>query len=106
MYNHIIDVDDELWDITENGVSFQVDIKGMLLDRKSLIDAQKKIYRNHHRVRGILVEALPHLECTKIVDISTVKSIFESHCSTSKGKPAGERGHTTMKTFIYQGRIP
>jgi len=43
---------------------------------------QRKIYRKNHRVRGILVDALPHSEYTKIVDKSTVKTIFESLCST------------------------
>jgi len=84
MYNHFIGVDDELWNITENDVSFQVDFESMLLDRKSLTYTQK-IYINHHRVQGILLEALPHSECNKIVDISTAKSIFESHCSTYEG---------------------
>jgi len=43
MYSHIIGLDDELWDIIEDGVSFPLDSKGMVVDRKSLIDAHKKI---------------------------------------------------------------
>jgi hypothetical protein len=38
-----------------------------------------------HQVRGILVDAIPHSEYTKIVDKSTVKSIFESLYSTNEG---------------------
>lgn len=57
----MIGVDDKLWNIIEDCVRFQVNSEGMILGRKSLIDAQKKIYRKHHKLRGILVEVLPHL---------------------------------------------
>jgi len=39
----------------------------------------------HHRVREILVDALPHSEYTNIMDKSTIKSTFESPCSTYEG---------------------
>jgi len=48
MYNHIICVGDVLWDIIEDGVGFAVDAEGMVVDRKSLTEAQRKIYRKHH----------------------------------------------------------
>jgi len=60
MYSHIIGVDDKLWDLIEDGDSFEVDTEGIVTDRKSLTPAQRKIYMKHHRVRGILVGALPH----------------------------------------------
>jgi len=44
MYAHIIGVDDQLWDIIEDGVEFEVDTKGILLDIKSLTDDQRKNY--------------------------------------------------------------
>jgi len=72
----------ELWNIIEDGVTFPVDAKEVVLDRKSSTEAQIKIYRKHPIVRDILVEALPHSEYTKIVDKSTTKTIFESLCST------------------------
>jgi len=40
--------------------TFRVDSEGMVVDRKSMIEAQRKIYNMHHRVHGIQVEALPH----------------------------------------------
>jgi len=67
MYNHIIWVD-ELWDIIEDGVTFPIDAEEMVVDRKSMTEAQIQIYRKHHVVHDILMEALPHLEYTKIVD--------------------------------------
>jgi len=36
MYNHIIGVDDELWDIIEDDVGFTVDAKGLVVDRNTL----------------------------------------------------------------------
>lgn len=57
----------------------------MVKDKKNLTPAQKKIYRKHHKVRGILIEALPHYEYIKIIDKSTVKTIFESLCSAYEG---------------------
>ena len=85
MYTYIIGLDDELWDILEDGIDIVVDNVGMVADRKTLTPAQKKIYRKHHRVRGILVDALPHTEYLKIINKSTAKTIFESLCSTYQG---------------------
>jgi len=57
----------------------------MVVDIKNLSVAHKKIDKKHHRVRGILVEALLHSKYTKIVDISTTKRTFEPLCSTYEG---------------------
>lgn len=54
-------------------------------DRKDLPQAQKKVYRKHHRVRSILVDDLPHSECIKIIDKSTAKTIFNPLCDTYEG---------------------
>jgi len=48
----------------------------MVADMKKLKATQKKIYKKHHKVRGILVEALPHVEYMKSEDKSTTKIIF------------------------------
>lgn len=45
MYTHIIDLDDELWDILKDGINIQVNSVGMVSERKSLTPAQKKIYK-------------------------------------------------------------
>jgi hypothetical protein len=58
MYNHIIRVYDELWDIIDDGVDFPVDVEGMVVDKKGLTETHRKIYVKHHKVRGILVEFL------------------------------------------------
>lgn len=85
MYSHIMSIDDELWDIIEDGIEIAVDKEGMARDRNSLTEAEKKIYRKHHRVRGSLVEAIPYSKYVKIVNKSSAKTIFESLCSTYEG---------------------
>lgn len=85
MYTHIISLDDELWDIMEYDINIQVKSVGMVSDKKSLTHAQKKIYRKHHRVRGILLDPLPHSEYIKIIDKSESQTIFKSQCDTYEG---------------------
>lgn len=84
MYTYIIGLDDELWDILEDDINIEFNGVGMVTDRKNLIPTYKKIYRKHNRVRGIVIEALPHSEYIKIINKSTAKTIFKSLCSTYK----------------------
>jgi len=44
MYNHIIGVDDELWDIIKDDIDIPVDEEGVAADRKKHIAAKKKLY--------------------------------------------------------------
>ena len=60
MYTYIISLDDELWDMLEYGIDLDVNGVRIAKDRKTLTPSQKKVYRKHHRVKGILIEALPH----------------------------------------------
>jgi len=73
MYNHIIGVDDELWDIIEDCIHIEVYEEGVAADRKKLTAAQKKLYRKNHKVSGIIVVALPHRKYLKLSDKSTTK---------------------------------
>lgn len=61
MFIHIIGVDDKMWDIIEDGVNFFVDVEGMVIDKKRLNEAQRKIYSKHHIVHGIFMDALPKI---------------------------------------------
>ncbi|XP_050877610.1 uncharacterized protein LOC127081395 [Lathyrus oleraceus] len=85
MHTHIIGIDDNLWDILEDGINIQVNSVGMISDRKYLTPSQKKLYIKHHRVRGIFVDALPHYEYIKIIDKSTTHNIFKSTCVAYEG---------------------
>ncbi|MCI60316.1 aspartyl-tRNA synthetase, partial [Trifolium medium] len=56
MYSHITGIDDELWDIVEDGVTFKnMNENGRLsiADKKSLSTANKKIYMKHHKVKDV-----------------------------------------------------
>ena len=67
MYSHIMGMDEELWDVLEDGVGdLKLDEEGAALDRKAHTAEQKKLYKKQHTIRGILVAALPHKECRAI----------------------------------------
>jgi hypothetical protein len=62
MYSYIMGLDEELWDILEEGVGDLVlDEEGVVVDRKKHTPAQKKIYKKHHKIRGSLVLAIPRV---------------------------------------------
>jgi len=48
----------------------RLDEEGVALDRKAHTTEQKKLYKKHHLIRGILVAALPHKEYVKMSDKS------------------------------------
>ena len=55
MYSHIMGMDDELWDILEEGVEdLKLDEEGAALDRKAHNAEQKKLYKKHHTISGCL----------------------------------------------------
>jgi len=59
MYSHVIGMDDELWDVLEDGVeNLRFDEEGVALDRKAHTAEQKRLYKKHHLIRGILVGCL------------------------------------------------
>ena len=92
MYSHIMGMDDELWDIREEGVA---------LDRKAHTTEQKKLYKKHHMIRGILVAALPHKEYLKMSDKSTAKAMFTSLCSLYEGNKKVREAKATMLVHQY-----
>jgi len=69
MYSHIMGLDEELWDFLEDGVGDLVlDKEGVSIDRKKHTPAHKKLYKKHHKIRGIIVVALSHKEYLKMSD--------------------------------------
>lgn len=85
MYTHIIGIGYKLRDILEDGIDILVNGVGMVSHIKTLTPAQKKINRMYHRVRDILLDALPYSEYIKITDKSIVNTIFKSHRATYEG---------------------
>jgi hypothetical protein len=62
-YSSVMSLDEELWDILEEGVGDLVlDEEGAVVDRKKHTPAQKKLYKKHHIIRGTLVTAIPKAE--------------------------------------------
>lgn len=102
MYTHIIGLDDELWDILEHVIDIKVNGVGMVSDIKSLTPSQKKIYRKHHRVRGILVDDLPHYEYIKIIDKFIAKTIFKSLCATYEGNQQVQEAKVNILVQQYK----
>ncbi|AES70218.1 hypothetical protein MTR_3g049870 [Medicago truncatula] len=75
-------IDEELWDILEDGVDLVLDEEGL--------------YKKHHKIGGILVVALPHKECLKMSDKSTAKVMFASLCSNYEGNKKIKEYKATM----------
>jgi len=96
-------MDDELWDILEEGVGdLKLDEEGAALDRKAHTAEQKKLYKKHHTIRGILVAALPHKEYLKMSDKSTTKGMFTSLCSLYEGNKKVREAKATMLVHQYE----
>ena len=54
MYSHIMGMDDELWDILEEGDGdLKLDEEGVALDRKAHTAEQNKLYKKHHTIRAL-----------------------------------------------------
>src|SRR4030066_2427776 len=102
LYIHIIRIDDELWDIIEDDINIVVDDEGKSADRKSLTEAQKKVYKKHHRARGIIMEVIQHEEFMRICNKSTAKSIYDSLCSTYKGNQQVKEAKANMLVHQYE----
>jgi hypothetical protein len=102
MYSHIMGLDEKLWDVLEDGVGYlELDEEGVIVDRKKHTAAQKKINK-HHKIRGILVAALPHKEYLKMSDKSATKTMFASLCSNYKGNKKVKEAKATMLVHQYE----
>jgi len=50
MYSYIMGLDEELWDILEDGVGdLALDEEGAAIDRKKHTATQEKLYKKHHK---------------------------------------------------------
>ena len=92
-------LDEVLCDVFEEGVGDLVlDEEGAVIDRKN----QKKLYKKHHKIRGILLAALPHKKYLKMSDKSTVKAMFTSLCSNYEGNKKVKEAKTNMLVHQYE----
>ncbi|KAK2435510.1 gag-protease polyprotein [Trifolium repens] len=105
IYSHLIGFDDELWDLVEEGVTFQgLDEKGRLSveERKKFTPTDKKLYKKHHKVKDLLIGCITHDEYLKITDKSTAKSIYDSLCSTYEGNKQVQEAKATLLIQQYE----
>jgi len=103
MYSYIMGLDDELWDILEEGVGqLALDEKGDVMDRKKHAPAQKKLYKKHHKMRGILVASIPRTKYMKMSDKSTAKAMFSSLCANYEGSKKVREARALMLVHQYE----
>ena len=102
LYSHIIGIDEDFWDILEDGVDLTLDEEDVAIDRKKHTTSQKKLYKKHHKIRGILVAALPHKEYLKMSDKYTAKYMFKSLCSNYEGNKKVQEAKLTMLVQQYE----
>jgi len=96
-------LDEELWDILEDGDGdLALDEEGVVVDRKKHTPAQKKLYKKHHKIRGILVVGLPHTEYLKMSDKSTTKAMFASLCANYEGSKKVRESKATILVHQYE----
>ena len=102
-YSYIMSLDEELWDILEDGVGDLVlDEEGAAVDRKKHTPELRKLYKKHHIIRGALVTAIPKAEYMKMSDISTAKSMFASLCSNYEGNKKVKEAKALMLVHQYE----
>jgi len=49
VFNHVMSIDVELWNIVENGINIEVNIECLAHNKKDLTEDQKQLYKKHHR---------------------------------------------------------
>jgi len=95
-------LDEELWDILEDGVGDLVlDEEGAAIDRKKHNPEQKKLYKKHHKIRGSLVTAIPKAEYMKMSNKSTAKAMFASLCANYEGSKKVREAKALMLVHQY-----
>src|ERR1044072_7421031 len=70
--------DIDLWDLVIVGYEQPKDVEGKIIPRSQMTDAQKKTFKDHHKERTILLNAISYAEYEKITNKEIAKSIFDS----------------------------
>jgi len=79
-----------------------LDEEGAAIDRKKHNAAHKKMYKKHHKIRGILVASLPRTEYLKMSDKSTAKAMFDSLCANYEGSKKVREAKAIMLVHQYE----
>ncbi|WJX83571.1 hypothetical protein P8452_66227 [Trifolium repens] len=105
MYNYIMSIDCDLWDMVEDGVNFEnMDLEGVVSsqNRKAFTPTQKLEYKKHHSVKGMMTNAISHDEYLKIGDKRTAKSIWDSLKSKYEGNKQVKEAKANLLVHQYE----
>src|SRR3954470_9637927 len=83
--SYFLGLDGDLWDLLMDGYKHPVNASGVKLTRQEMSDDQKKHFRNHHKCRTVLLNAISHAEYEKISNRETAYDIYESLKMTHEG---------------------
>jgi len=95
-YSYVMGLDEDLWDILEDGVGDLVLDEGAAVDRNKHTPAQKKIYKKHQKIRGSLVLAIRRAKYIEMSDKSTAKAMFASLCANYEGSKHSREAKALM----------
>src|SRR3954465_4122319 len=83
--SYFLGLDGDLWDLLMDGYKHPVNASGVKLTRQGMSDDQKKLFRDHHKCRTVLLNAISHAEYEKISNRETAYDIYESLKMTHEG---------------------
>src|SRR3954467_15407360 len=83
--SYFFGLDGDLWDLLMDSYEHPVNATGVKLTRQEMNDDQKKLFRNHHKCRTVLLNAISHAEYEKISNRETAYDIYESLKMTHEG---------------------
>src|SRR3954471_20243770 len=69
--SYFLGLDGDLWDLLMDGYKHPVNASGVKLTRQGMSDDQKKLFRDHHKCRTVLLNAISHAEYEKISNRET-----------------------------------
>src|SRR3954471_5816370 len=69
--SYFLGLDGDLWDLLVDGYKHLVKAGGVKLSRQEMSDDQKKLFKNHHKCRTVLLNAISHAEYEKISNRET-----------------------------------
>ena len=85
MKSFLLGFDMDLWNLVVDGYEEPKDTEGKIIPRSKMTDDQKKLFKDHHKARTILLNAISYNEYEKITNKETAKSIYDSLKMTHEG---------------------
>jgi len=92
-YSYVMGLDEELWDILEDGVG------DLVLDEEETLQEETL---QHHKIRGSLVTVIPKAEYMNMSDKSTAKAMFASLCANYEGSKKVREAKALMLVHQYE----